>query len=254
MKISKIIGIGSALTLVAVAGLSLVAPTFAIDDDSAGDLANTTPGTIAAAENVAVTTATSLTLEVGLGGLVSNVDATGSETALGSYTTLPSAMAVTASGIGTQVDGYSHIKVESNDGSGYTAYIMMCTASASAPFSAVSGCTAGQNLASSSSSTYIAPVTDNSATLTGAAGANVGGYWGYRTSYTLSGGSAASAPTGNFRQVPAFTASSPYGNILIDTSAPGVGVANLNYSAVTNNVLEGGKTYNNYVIYTAVAK
>jgi hypothetical protein len=264
-KATKIITTGSALTLAGIAGLGLIAPTFAISDGDSNDL-NSATGIVAGAEQVQVQTTSSLILTVGNSGLVQSVDALGNETALaGSYGTQPSSITIPATGVGTQFDGYSHVKVISNDASGYTVYVMMCTDGTGTPgaFSAVTGCdmsNGGQNLTATAannggtaSATYIAPVTDGSATLTGASGANIGGYWGYRYSTTTSGGSDAAAPTGNFNAVPVFTSTTPYGTQLLTTSATGVGIVNLDYSVITNATLEGGKYYSNWVIYTAVA-
>jgi hypothetical protein len=251
-KTSKITSIASASVLAVAFGLVSFASAITIHDEGVGDLATGTVGTVAGAELVEIDTETVLILDIESGSLAASVDADGVVTGVvGSYTA-PSAMTATAAQIasGATIDSYSYIKVRSNSSDGYAAYLMMCTDSTAAPFAAVTGCRGGQNLSSGTvADGYIAPTTTG-ATLTGAAGA--GGYWGY-TSNNTNIGSTIAAPTGNYKPVPAFSASTPYGDQLLTASVPGASVANLRYSVKVNNTLAGGKTYNNWVIYTAVA-
>jgi hypothetical protein len=247
-KLNKILGISGSALLAGAITVAGIAPTFAITDGGAGDI-NSVAGEISDTQLIQVASNSEFVLDVSSTGLVETIDANGTTASLsGSYGTGPADMEVTA--IGTPVDSYSNFVIRTNNAAGYSAYIMMCTSSAQTPFSAVSGCNDSQNLVSAGSSTYIAPTTPGAA-LTGT---GAGGYWGYRSSTTTSGDAAATAPTGNWAVVPAFSAASPYGTQLLDTNAAGASAVNLNYGAVTNATLDGGRNYSNYVIYTAVAK
>jgi hypothetical protein len=274
-KVSKNLLVGAMTLTLGVGALAGIAPAFAATDVLDGavigtdgatrDDLNALTGAVADSELVQITTKEILSIAVGNTGHAATIDNKGVTTPLGSWGPLdmPGVMGGDPTRIvlpNVLTQSYSHQIVKSNNVDGYFMSLMMCNDTADTNYpTVVTGCRATNSLESSdtdiiTSGMKIKMTDDNVATL-GAASptATDGGYWGYRFSATTSSTAAATAPTGNWQAVADFDDNDPYGDVLISTAAAGVAAVNLNYGVITNNNLPAG-VYNNYVIYTAVAK
>lgn len=238
-----------------------------VEDQLTGDL-NTLSGAVADNSKIQVTTKSVLTLSTGNLGQAASIDANGITTALnGDFTISPSDMRdVTPS---AEANGYNYHTIKTNNPSGFSLYLMMCTATtdSSEGWLAVVNCAEGQNLVKrkedgtidNTASTSIVPTAVGSS-LSGTVSLTVGGFWGYSNNYTTNRSltpltSDALTDTSLYKPVPAFSAGNDtsYGDIIMDSDYAGAGAANTVFSVATNHQLPVG-TYANYVIYTAVAK
>jgi hypothetical protein len=281
-KLSNLFAGSAAALVVGVLSFATISPAFAEfvkdGETTPGVDLNSASGEVSQAELVEVSTDPILELEVGNEGVAASVLADGTATPLDGDYTLPSEMDLGVDR-GAIVTSNSYLLAKSNNSSGFTVSLMMCTNAAAAPFALVTDCAPSQNLVArtaahsgtgsayptadaatidtSNTTSYFAPVSANLSTE--GASATSGGVWGYSSNAVADGETALTAGPAvtatSFKPVPAFTATKAnngYGDILKTTNNPGAAAVNVAYGVYANHNLAAG-IYANYVIYSLVA-
>ena len=271
-KVSKNLLAGATALTIGASMVASVVPAFALnvqDGDVNGvngatrtDL-NNVSGAVSDSELVQITVEDVLSISVANPGMVTDVDADGNLTTvttapfdvlpgeLGEDPTNPVLPGVTHQGGSSQI-------IKGNNPDGYYMSIMMCSKTNTTNFPTIAtdvpDCKGGLDLMDADpAATHGISIKPTAAasTLSGAASATTGGFWGYRFSVADSTGISAGVPSGNWAAVGAFTDTATWGAKIADLAQAGVAAVNINYGVVTNTILPAG-TYNNYVIYTAV--